>query len=313
MKITFDGAKVKKILVQEGYIGDDDLKKSEEYSESHHVYFLAYLLNENIITYDIMGQAIAKSFGVPYADLNSNQPDREHILLLPEEIAKNYHAVIFSTTNDEIVVTTDDPEQEGLADEAAKALQKKVTLAYSLTGDIDAILLYYAKPLETRFQKIIESSARVAPEILDEIFSDALTLHASDIHFEPRSKEVEVRFRVDGVLYLAGVIPKEYYDNVLNRLKILAHERIDEHQSAQDGSLRFQKDGITADMRSSIIPTIDGEKAVLRILMSYMQGFGLTDLGLSNKDQTLIEEAVKKPFGMIITAGPTGSGKTTTL
>ena len=313
MKTKFDDEKIKEILLKDEYIDANDLKKSEEYSKSNHTYFLDYLLSESIINKNIMGQVIAKSFDVAYVDLNTNQLNKEDILNLPETLARKYHAVISNETKSTVTVTTDDPSQEDIIEEIEKALKKKVRVAYSFTEDISTILLYYTKPLETRFQKIIESSQHIAPEILDEIFSDALTLHASDIHFEPRIKEVEVRFRVDGVLYLAGIIPKEFYNNVLNRLKILAHERIDEHQSAQDGSLRFQKDGVTADMRSSIIPTIDGEKVVLRILMSYVKGFGLVDLGLSTKHQLLIETAIKKPFGMIITTGPTGSGKTTTL
>jgi type IV pilus assembly protein PilB len=313
MKIKFDDKKIKEILVKDAYVGEEDLKKSEEYAASNHTYFLDYLLSESVINKTIAGQVIAKSFGVEYVDLNANQLDKELILHLPEALARKYRAVITNESKSDVVVTTDDPAQEGLAKDVKKVLQKEVGVAYSFTADIDTILLYYTKPLETRFQKIIESSEHIAPEILDEIFSDALTLHASDIHFEPRAKEVEVRFRVDGVLYLAGVLPKQYYPNILNRLKILAHSRIDEHDAAQDGSLRFEKDDLAADMRSSIIPTIDGEKVVLRILMSYVQGFGLTDLGLSAKHQLLIESAIKKPFGMIITTGPTGSGKTTTL
>lgn len=313
MDIKFDDTKIKEILVRDGYVDENDLKKSEEYSKNTPGHLFDYLLNENIINKGIMGQVIAKSFDVTFADLNSNRPDKEHILLVPEDLARKYHAVFFSKTKDTITIATSNPARKGLIKDLEEILKTSIVIAYSFPEDIETVLLYYAKPLETRFQKIIESSQRVAPEILDEILSDALTLHASDIHFEPRIKDIEVRFRVDGVLYLAGVIPKIYYENILNRLKILAHERIDEHQSAQDGSMRFQKDDMVVDMRSSIIPTIDGEKVVLRILMSYVQGFGLSDLGLSPKHRAIVEEAVKKPFGMIIVTGPTGSGKTTTL
>lgn len=313
MEMIFDDKKIKDFLVSEGYVGLDEIKKSEEFAQKGHATFITYLLNEGFVTKTIIGQAIAKSLDVTYADLSSNHPNKEDVLKIPEEIAKKYRLVFFNESEDSVWVTTDNPTQENINSTLETYLQKKILISYSFPEDIDSILLYYVKPLETRFQKIIDSSARVAPEILDEIFSDALTLHASDIHFEPRRKNVEVRFRVDGVLYLAGNIPKDYYDNVLNRLKILAHERIDEHQSAQDGSLTFEKNGLTADMRSSIVPTIDGEKVVLRILMSYVQGFSLSDLGLSPRHQATLEEAAQKPFGMIITSGPTGSGKTTTL
>ena len=174
--------------------------------------------------------------------------------------------------------------------------------------------MHYQKPLETRFSKIIESKGRVAPELLEEIFEDALVYNASDIHFEPRPTDVLVRFRVDSVLHEAGRIPKEYYENILNRIKVQSGLRIDEHFAAQDGSLRYEeKDGTVVDMRTSIVPTIEGEKVVLRVLAAYVQGFSLGDLGLTPAHQELLEQAAGKPFGMILVTGPTGSGKTTTL
>jgi type II secretory ATPase GspE/PulE/Tfp pilus assembly ATPase PilB-like protein len=119
---------------------------------------------------------------------------------------------------------------------------------------------------------------------------------------------------VDGVLHEAGRLPKEYYENVLNRIKVKSALRIDEHYSAQDGSLHYDgKSGISVDMRTSIIPIVEGEKVVLRILGSYVQGLTFNDLGLTPKNQELLREAADKPFGMILVVGPTGSGKTTTL
>lgn len=190
---------------------------------------------------------------------------------------------------------------------------KKISLAYALIEGIEASFVHYQKPLETRFSKIINNKGRVAPELLGEIFDDALAYHASDIHFEPQIKEVLVRFRVDGVLHEAGRIPKEYYENILNRIKVQSGLRIDEHFAAQDGSLRYEKNATFVDLRTSIVPTVEGEKVVLRVLSAYVQGFSLADIGLSEVHQRLLEQAAEKPFGMILVAGPTGSGKTTTL
>lgn len=308
-----DDEKLKEILIRENYVTKEDVAKAEAQTGKEGIALVAYLLREEILNKDLLGQAVSEYFKVPYADLNSNMPSKEQILKVPEKIAREYRVVLFKESDSDTTIATDDPVREGLSDMLTKEFKTKCTIAYSLTEDIEAAFMQYAKTLETRFQKIIESSGRVAPEILDEIFADAIQLRASDIHFEPRTKEVEVRFRVDGVLHEAGRIPRDYYENVLNRLKVLAHERIDEHQAAQDGVLRFERDGKSVDMRSSVVPTVDGEKVVLRILSSYVQGLVLGDLGLSAEHEKKIRAAADKPFGMILVTGPTGSGKTTTL
>jgi type II secretory ATPase GspE/PulE/Tfp pilus assembly ATPase PilB-like protein len=186
-------------------------------------------------------------------------------------------------------------------------------LLYSLPQDIDSALLNYRRTLGTRFAEIIKSSDRVAPEIIDEIIADAVTYRSSDIHFEPEEKEVVIRFRVDGVLREAGRIPLPFYENILNRIKVQSRLRTDEHYSAQDGSIRHYQGTRAIDLRVSIVPTVTGEKIVIRILSQYIHSFNLRDLGLGPDDQNILEKSSDLPFGMILVVGPTGSGKTTTL
>jgi type II secretory ATPase GspE/PulE/Tfp pilus assembly ATPase PilB-like protein len=312
--MTLDEQSLKEILLGGNYVTADDLAHAVEFAKKNRTSFVEYLITEDLLTRDLLGQAIAESIGVPYADLDHNLPAREQVMKIPQEAALAYRIVLFSDKKTTVVVTTDDPKREGLQ----KALQeffakKKVTIAYSLPDDINTVLSQYRKSLETRFSKIIEGQTRVAPEIIEEILTDALTFHASDIHFEPQQKEILVRFRVDGVLQDAGRISREHYENILNRIKVQSHLRIDEHVSAQDGALRFEKDGRVVDLRTSIIPTVEGEKVVLRVLAAYIEGFTLGDIGLSARHQQIIEDAANKPFGMILVTGPTGSGKTTTL
>lgn len=312
--MLLDDKIIKKLLLKENYITEEDIKKAEDFKKSHQVSFIEYLFQENLITKDLLGQAFAEFFKAPYADLNSTFPSLEQVQKIPEEIAKKYHAVIFSEEKNEIIITTDNPQDENLLPELEKLFtDKKISVAYSLTEDIDASFIHYQKPLETRFSKIIESEERIAPELLEEIFDDALVFYASDIHFEPQQKKVLVRFRVDGVLHEAGRIPKKYYENILNRIKVQSGMRIDEHFTSQDGALHYKKNNVVVDLRTSIVPTIEGEKVVLRVLSAYVQGFSLGDLGLTSMHQKLLKQAAKKPFGMILVVGPTGSGKTTTL
>ena len=312
--MNFDQDKIKKILLDGSYITEEDIKKSESFLKTHEISFIDYLIEEGLVTYDLIGQAIAESYGIPYLDIKSTPISKDQVSLIPEEIAKKFHAVVFSKEENLIIVATDKPEDPLLVPEIQKLfLGSEIKVGYSLPEYIDALFIDYQKSLETRFSKILEKNQRVAPELLEEIFEDALAFKASDIHFEPQVKNIVIRFRVDGVLHEAGQIPKEYYENILNRIKVKSGLRIDEHFSAQDGSLRYENKEKVVDMRTSIVPTVEGEKVVLRVLAAYVQGLNFSDIGLSSKHQELLETASNKPFGMILVVGPTGSGKTTTL
>ncbi|MBI4252909.1 Flp pilus assembly complex ATPase component TadA [Candidatus Uhrbacteria bacterium] len=309
-----EDAQLKKILLAGNYVSERDLANAQDDAIKNHRPIADYLFSEGLLTKDIMGQAIAESLDVPYADLNSNQPPREQVLKIPEETAKKFHAVLFDQSDVSVSVASDAPTEKGLSEALTPLFpNKKIVLLYSLFEDIATAHTHYQKSLDTRFSKILEKKHRIAPELLDEIFLDSLTFHASDIHFDPQAHEVVVRFRIDGVLHEAGRFPREHYPNILNRVKVMSAMRIDEHFAAQDGSLQFIHDEKAVDMRTSIAPTIQGEKVVLRVLKAYVEGFALGDLGLSPRDQSLLEDAAHKPFGMIVVAGPTGSGKTTTL
>lgn len=312
--MEINNEKIKSALLRGNYVTPDNIQKAEDFAQAHHTSLVEHLLSEGFVTKDLLGQAIAESLGVIYADLNSNKPSAAQVKKIPETIAKKFRAVLFAEQENNVTITTDDPRQKDLPAELARMFpEQKITIAYSLPEDIDGVFIQYQKPLETRFSKIIENKGRIAPEFLEEIFDDALVYRASDIHFEPRREDALVRFRVDGVLHEAGRIPKEHYENILNRIKVQSGLRIDEHFAAQDGSLRYEKNGTVIDLRTSIVPTVEGEKVVLRLLASYVQGFSLSDLGLSVSHQQLLESAAQKPFGMILVVGPTGSGKTTTL
>ncbi len=212
-----------------------------------------------------------------------------------------------------MAVATDTPDKIDLETVKEYFPGRKVILTYTLPEYIESALSVYQKPLETRFSTIISSGQRVAPEIVEEIIKDAVAFEASDIHFEPGMSEVVVRFRTDGDLREAGRLPREYYENILNRIKVESGMRIDEHLSAQDGAITRRAGGLNIDLRVSLVPTISGEKVVMRVLGSYVQSFTLVDMGFSEKHRLVIEAAAKKPFGMILAVGPTGSGKTTTL
>ena len=303
---------LKSILVKENYISEADSQAAEAASHDSTEY-VDYLVRGQLLTKSLLGQALAESYKMPFADLTLNPITKDLVDKIPEDVARAQRLVFVKASDQIAAVATDQPEGVHLDQLAQFFPGKKVRLAYALPEQIEASFMLYEKPLATRFSQIIASGRRVAPEIVDEIIKDALTYRASDIHFEPQAKEVEVRFRVDGALREAGMLPKENYENVLNRIKVESGMRIDEHLSAQDGALQRIDNNAVTDLRISLVPTVNGEKVVMRVLSSYVQSYELSDIGLDEAHRNLIESYAAKPFGMILTVGPTGSGKTTTL
>ena len=176
--MQLDDKNIKQILLDGSYITEGDLKKGEEFSKTHRTGLVEYLLSEGLITKDILGQAMAESWKVAYSDLNSNLPAREQVLKIPEATAKKLHVVLFSETKSEVVITTDNPMAKGLEAELKTVFpDKKIIITFSLPEDINANFAHYEKALETRFSKIIEGKTKIAPELLETIFTDALSLN----------------------------------------------------------------------------------------------------------------------------------------
>ena len=150
-------------------------------------------------------------------------------------------------------------------------------------------------------------------KLVNDLFSYAYTNHASDIHIEPTEKDIKIRFRIDGILYDVLSLPKAVLNTMISRIKILAKLRTDETRQAQDGKILTKVDDDKLDIRVSIVPTTKGEKTVMRLLSAKGKYFDLADLGMNNVDLKIVKKAIKESYGMILSTGPTGSGKTTSL
>ena len=306
---------LKNILVGGNYLSKENFEIALSKTNKHVDSIIAFLVEEGLLNEQLFAQAAAEYYKLSYYDLSTHKPLPDVVLRLSESIARNFHTVLASYDDKKVIVATDDLTKK---DELIKVLQKtfpgvEIVVVFALKHQIDELLINYKNTLQTRFSEIIKENKRIAPEIINQIIEDALLLKASDIHFEPQNDDVLIRFRIDGLLSEAGRIEKKYYDNILNKIKVESSLRIDEHTSSQDGSMRFSKDGNVADIRISILPTIFGEKIVLRVLSYYVGGFALSELGFSEDNEALLKRVAKKPFGMILVTGPTGSGKTTTL
>ncbi|MDD4409252.1 MAG: GspE/PulE family protein [Candidatus Pacebacteria bacterium] len=316
--MNFDQDNIKKILLETGYLEKSDIAIAEKEAQELKLTFVDYILNSNLLNRDLFGQAIAEFLDINYLDLNSNPPVRELVLELSEELARRYRIVIFKRTPEKVIIATDNPDNEALIHEGIEELKRvlnvqDIEIGFSLTEDIDESFLFYRAKLETRFSELTSSGKIVTSELLAEIIHDAIIYRSSDIHFEPQKTKVLIRFRIDGILHEAGTMPKDYYENVLNRVKVLASMRIDEHLTPQDGAIRFELNKKFVDLRVSVVPVIEGEKTVIRILSVYVRNFSLTEIGMSEENRIAFELSSKKPFGMILVVGPTGSGKSTSL
>src|SRR3989344_624485 len=341
------------ILLERNYLSQEELDKALKEAEEHAVPLITMLMEHGLITPSLYESALCEHFGWEMRDLQSALPAADLVALLPRPVAQKFNVVVIEKTEGGITVATSDPTQKLLEEAIRKNIGKEkeedilwpdkkpaeekeslfsfqknkkekkkdtvpafrgtIRIVYAPQDGIDAALRLYNSSLETRFQSIIEREQTIAPEILTEILDGAISLRASDIHFEPREEIVIIRFRLDGILREAGHVAKEHYEGILNRVKIMAGLRTDEHFRPQDGALRHKTNGDKVDVRVSIIPIVDGEKIVMRLLTSYVRALTLADLGFSKEHQNILVAAVQKPFGMILTTGPTGSGKSTTL
>lgn len=304
--------RIKEILLKESYISAEDSVAAEAASHDSASY-IEFLIRAELLSRTLLGQALAESYGMPFVDLAANPVSKEDVNKIDEETGRKLRVIFIKASDKIVAIATDSPENIDPIVVQKLFPHLTVRLVYTLPEYIDRAFEQYEQPLETRFSQILESSQRIAPEIVDEIIKDALSFKASDIHFEPRSDIVTVRFRVDGILREAGKLPREYYDNVLNRLKVESGMRIDEHQTAQDGAIQRISGTHPVDLRVSLVPTVEGEKIVIRVLSSYVQNFTFADVGMEENHRKVVERSIAKPFGMILTVGPTGSGKTTTL
>jgi len=178
----------------------------------------------------------------------------------------------------------------------------------------------YATNAVKSFSDILASATRNNPsgeapiiEIVDAIIKNGYENKASDIHIEPYEHTSLVRFRIDGILHDIVRLPDPLHDQIVTRVKVMCKMRTDEHQAAQDGKINFILEREKLDIRVSVVPIEEGEKVVMRLLSERSRQYTLADLGFSVDDFKKLEQAIRKPYGMILVTGPTGSGKTTSL
>jgi type II secretory ATPase GspE/PulE/Tfp pilus assembly ATPase PilB-like protein len=241
--------------------------------------------------------------------------DRALFELIPAEVIRELRAFICERGESEITVAAVSPENSLCAEYLKKNFTEKVTWLHLPQKEFSAIMNDSVVDFKKEISRLLitetETNGNVAL-LVEYIIRYALLEKASDIHVEPGRTETSVRFRKDGMLHYVFTFPKKLHSAVIARFKILANAKIDEYRRPQDGRIEIA-DIPDVSFRVSFIPTLHGEKIALRILDDSGQALSLNDLGFSKTQEKILLENIEKPFGMIITSGPTGSGKTTTL
>lgn len=271
-----------------------------------------YLAENGYVPDAQMGKIIADYLGFPFLDLTKEKIEKPNLSILPENSAKTSLSVIFKQDDKNLYVATHNPENYPFFKALERKVQKSVLIYYSTFNGVNNSLIYYKTELASRMAKLVDSIKVIGRkeeviELVDTLLEYAFDNRASDIHIEPLQDLVSVRFRIDGILHEVATYPIDIHEKVSSRIKVIARLRTDEREIAQDGRFSFK----AGDVRVSFLPITNGENIVLRILLSGAQRYSLNDLGLSERDLEKVRVASKKPFGMILTVGPTGSGKTT--
>ena len=269
--------------------------------------------------------------GVPFVDISKEIIAPEILQIIPEPIAKKYKIISFEKNGQELKVAMLNPEDMQTIDFIRKKTDLKIISCLTTEESIKIALKQYNQSLKAEFGDIIDkNSSEISPDeeeedlekiaqglpiirIVDTLIKHAILQSASDIHIEPDEKEVRVRYRIDGILHEAMTLPKQVREGIIARIKVLSNLKLDEHRIPQDGRFKIEKDGNKISFRVSILPIFDGEKIVMRLLNESSKGLTLEAMGIMGQALEIIHKEIKKPNGMILVTGPTGSGKTTTL
>jgi len=292
-----------------------------------------YLVSEGIISEDELKRVQAYILGIPFINVGAQKIPLEVLSLIPEPIARRSNIVAYNKDSSDLEVAMLDTDNLSAIDFVKKKTGLKILPRLTSTEGIKKALAQYQKSLKDDFGDIIrqetnnlagsgvddpENLKKVAGglpvvRIVDTLLKHALLQGASDIHIEPSEDQVIIRYRVDGLLHDAMTLPKNSSSAIAARIKVLASLRLDEKRLPQDGRFKMELEGEKVSFRVSILPIYYGEKIVLRILREGAGGFTLESLGFHGDGLERIHRALKQTTGMVLTTGPTGSGKTTTL
>jgi type IV pilus assembly protein PilB len=328
--------KLGNFLVREGLITAEQLENALQEQKANGGMLGSNLVKMGFIEEAELMEFLSKQFGVPSTDPSKLDVDSDVIEMIPANIVQKYKIVPISLEGQTLTISMVDPSNIFIIDDikfltrknirVTVATESSIKLAMDRFYDAGASLEDVMSEFDEEGVDVVdggedldlselESAAEQAPvvKLVNLILVDAIKKMASDIHIEPYEKSFRVRYRIDGVLYEVMKPPMKLKNALISRLKIMSRLDIAERRLPQDGRIKLKTKGKEMDFRVSVLPTLFGEKVVLRLLDKSNLQLDMTKLGFEEKQLANFKEAIYKPFGMVLVTGPTGSGKTTTL
>ena len=321
--------KLIKLLQEEGLVSADVLKGANEESTKSGKPLLTILTEQSIIDTELMTHAIAQVSGVPYVNLATTIVDQSILSLLPSDIAERFMAVPLAEVQNRLAVAMIDANNVQAVDYLANRIQRPLKVFMASEAGVRHVLDQYKTDLSSvdvaaqvsQNEAAAEASGDIKTIVQDSPISRALSTileyavkaRASDIHIEPLEKALKIRCRIDGVLREVMQLPKSIEPALVSRIKILSNLKIDEHRVPQDGQFAVKVGNKEVDLRIAVSPVVWGEQVVIRLLDKTGNSFDLEEMGYAGRALRTIQKGIKRPNGMVLTSGPTGSGKSTSL
>lgn len=324
------------ILLNNGNITESQLLRALEFQKSTKDKRLGAILVElGYVTERTMLEAMSERMNAPFIDILGYRINPEAAALLPRVVAEKYNVLPIDFKNEALVVAANDALDFYVFDEIKMITKMEVTIALAGREDISAcIQKAYSSAVidqvtdrvnqefggdEAEAEEYSRESERIegtpVVQMVNMLIRQASSKGASDIHVEPSERNLTIRYRVNGDLIIHTILKMSVHSPIVTRLKIMGGMNIAEKRLPQDGKCRFKKSGVNIDLRISTMPTVFGEKAVLRLLSSGLRDrlLDIRNLGMTDSQAEMFERMLKTPNGIILVTGPTGSGKTTTL
>ena len=321
--------KLVNLLIDEGLVTETMLRSAETQAAQASQPLMAVLTEQNIVDDEMLTHAIAQVSGVPYVNLTTSLIDQNVLALLPEDIAERFMAVPLAEVQNRLAVAMIDANNVQAVDYLSSRIERPLKVFMASEAGVRHVLDQYRTDLSSvdaaaeasQAEATMDSDKDVKTIVQDSPISKALSTileyavksRASDIHVEPLEGALKIRARVDGVLREIMQLPKSIEPALVSRIKILSNLKIDEHRIPQDGQFTVSVANKEVDLRIAISPVVWGEQVVIRLLDKSGNSFDIEEMGYAGRALRVIRKGIKHPNGMVLTSGPTGSGKSTSL